>query len=685
MKESIRAGKMENALRIADEINPTKVKNNSDLGILADLYLENGKLKRGSDCLMELYSRKKTRSILMQLVNLSIRVKKVEAAERFFHEFREMAPNDFYNYIFRYNIDKLKGKSIEVLISDLEKLKKVEYIESWAYELAKLYHKAGEKDKCIAECNDIEIWFGDGEYVDRARALREYYTTGALNIQKKDRVFEEEAESAASYSEDSQAVSEEALEENRSETEEREAEVEEDIDAHGEEVFEITASLEGEDDSDVKVATDAAPQEEAGDTDEGFNEIEPEIGETSAFVRDEDMEEIEVTPEDEVETVSEEEAEAVSETEPEDETKTSFEHETESEAELIPESKSETIETAEAADEVMPATIEAAEQLEAEGEEALIMKLLAEGESALASAVNMVTEDDLPKKAEEIEVPIGEMQLVEHEFKGVKDAVIAEDSLLAKFLSNENATLEDYFGYFAYQADVRQQLIKVLEIMLNTQIKNKCLAITGDYNSGIKVIIRGITKILFQSGFLTGKQVACVDCEKFNTMRINEKDERLAGCCLTIKSAGRITASAVDKLMKVNESLAGKTAVILTDGRTEINRLFRDNRELNSMFPQRVHMPAFDLEDFIDMLFVHMNDNGLSICQEAYDEVLKELKVIQKINRDGGIRAADTYIRAIIDVVETRKAKKLISDNFAIRSDEHENVITVDDVKKAKA
>ncbi|MBO7632776.1 MAG: hypothetical protein J6S72_00100, partial [Lachnospiraceae bacterium] len=190
MKENIRAGRNEEALKLADCLSPSVVRSNSDLTIMSDLYLESGMLAKAGECLDELYSRKKTRSILMQLINLSVRLKKVEEAEKYYREFKAMAPDDFYNYIFRYSIDKIKGRNYDTLIEHLEKLKATEYIDSWAYELAKLYHKAGRKDDCIRECDDIVIWFGDGEYVDRAKALNAYYLgelSGVMHAGKADR------------------------------------------------------------------------------------------------------------------------------------------------------------------------------------------------------------------------------------------------------------------------------------------------------------------------------------------------------------------------------------------------------------------------------------------------------------------------------------------------------------------
>ena len=100
----------------------------------------------------------------------------IQYAERFLIEYESLAPNDFYNYIFRYKIDKIKGEPYEKLIDTLETLKSIEYIEKWAYELAKLYYKADMEEECINECSDIILWFGAGSYVEKAKMLKSYYS-----------------------------------------------------------------------------------------------------------------------------------------------------------------------------------------------------------------------------------------------------------------------------------------------------------------------------------------------------------------------------------------------------------------------------------------------------------------------------------------------------------------------------
>lgn len=114
----------------------------------------------------------KGRRALDLLTSLYIEKGSYSEAEYYYKEFISVASRDLHRYILRYRLDKGKGERTSVLIHTLEQLKDYEYIEEWAYELAKLYHEAGEDKKCIRECDEIILWFGHGEYVDLANELK---------------------------------------------------------------------------------------------------------------------------------------------------------------------------------------------------------------------------------------------------------------------------------------------------------------------------------------------------------------------------------------------------------------------------------------------------------------------------------------------------------------------------------
>ena len=183
IKGLLREEKYEEALELADGIDPAKLKDNLDCMVIGEVYLNNGMLGRAKECYSVVYDRRKTRRVAMELVNICIRLKKADEAEKYFADFRKMAPNDYYNYIFKYKIDRLKGKSLREQAASLEELKRVEFYDTWGYELAKLYHKMGDAEKCIKTCDDIIIWFGDGEAVDKAKALKAYYS-GEISLRE---------------------------------------------------------------------------------------------------------------------------------------------------------------------------------------------------------------------------------------------------------------------------------------------------------------------------------------------------------------------------------------------------------------------------------------------------------------------------------------------------------------------
>ena len=176
LRKKMEEGDIFSAQRILDTMDIRKVKNISDLGIVAEVYMENEHYEEALQLYLKIYDKTKTRKALFNLVEISIKRNSIEDAEYYWNEYKKAAPKDFYLYIFRYRIDKMKGVDYETLIDTLLTLKEIEYTEQWAYELAKLYYKAGMEKECIQECSDIVLWFGEGPYVEKAKILRSYYS-----------------------------------------------------------------------------------------------------------------------------------------------------------------------------------------------------------------------------------------------------------------------------------------------------------------------------------------------------------------------------------------------------------------------------------------------------------------------------------------------------------------------------
>ncbi len=175
IRKKVEEGDFLSAQNILDTIDLKKVKVISDLNLMAEVFTENERYDEATELYLRIYSRSKTRRTTYNLVNISIKHQDVEAAEEYLAKYERFAAEDFDSYVFRYKIAKLKGASYEQLIPILESLKKIEYMEPWAYELAKLYYKADKEQECIRECSDIILWFGEGVFVEKAKILRSYF------------------------------------------------------------------------------------------------------------------------------------------------------------------------------------------------------------------------------------------------------------------------------------------------------------------------------------------------------------------------------------------------------------------------------------------------------------------------------------------------------------------------------
>lgn len=166
--------KYKKALTVIRTLDMRQVRGLSDLNAIADVFTKTEQYDAAKATYLKIYKKSRTRRVLYRLIYLAIRTNDIGEAERYYQEFIRMNPNTRDVLVLRYRIDKASGVPIGNLIDTLKTLKEEEYIEEWAYELAKLYHKAGRLEECKAECEDILLWFGHGEIVERAKKLIEY-------------------------------------------------------------------------------------------------------------------------------------------------------------------------------------------------------------------------------------------------------------------------------------------------------------------------------------------------------------------------------------------------------------------------------------------------------------------------------------------------------------------------------
>lgn len=165
------------ALNVVETIEWRRVRSARTLCMVSEIYEVNKRYDDSLRLLLLAYQRAPSgKLILYRLVELSVKMTDYESAVKYYNQFMKLSPNDNNRYILKYKIYKGRKNPIEDQIKILEKYKASEYTERWAYELARLYARAGMYDKCIAECNEMILWFSDGKYVKKALELKMKHT-----------------------------------------------------------------------------------------------------------------------------------------------------------------------------------------------------------------------------------------------------------------------------------------------------------------------------------------------------------------------------------------------------------------------------------------------------------------------------------------------------------------------------
>ena len=182
LRSLIEKREYQEAYKVAEKINLDKVTSIVDLKVISSVYERLGKYEEAKDVLLRSYEKKPTKMVIYRLAYLCVKTNEFEDAEFFYQEFSNMAPNSPDRYILRYGIDRAKGVDYLLRIATLQKLKQIDYMEEWGYELAKVYHKAGLYEECIQECNDLITWFGDGIIVEKAQMLRQFHEEGKESL-----------------------------------------------------------------------------------------------------------------------------------------------------------------------------------------------------------------------------------------------------------------------------------------------------------------------------------------------------------------------------------------------------------------------------------------------------------------------------------------------------------------------
>lgn len=194
-------GDYEAAAKVVETIEWRKVKKWSELAIAEDVYERAGRLKDARNICVYAYNRNLGgKRLIYKLTEISIAIDDLDEADDLYNEFVEAAPRDTEKYILMYKLNKARKVPVERLIEILEEYKQSELDEQYEYELAELYAQAGRIDECVRECDDLILWFNEGEYVEKALRLKNRYAKLTKSQQAKLDMMEEYRAAGMEYS-----------------------------------------------------------------------------------------------------------------------------------------------------------------------------------------------------------------------------------------------------------------------------------------------------------------------------------------------------------------------------------------------------------------------------------------------------------------------------------------------------
>ena len=652
----------EDAAKIADTVDWKRVRNARTLCMVSEIYEANDRLEDSRDVLMRAYRRAQGgRMIVYRLAEVAIQMREFDEAIEYYSEFADIAPNDYSRYVLKYKIYKGRGSRLEEQIAILEEYKEKEYTEKWAYELALLYYKAGEEQKCVEECDDLVLWFRQGDYVIKAlelksrltpltaeqRAIYEHRDELTPNkaelveaavptlekvITEKMPTSEEEAITDNIISETekelAQAVSQHAAEAQaekedqdnswryhtgpeRTEEEHKEAEIEQEKSA--EEV-----SAEGENSPKEILGENSDKQEPS--VEDLQREIANSMRELVSDITRKESDEGIIEPMND-KPVHSGTAQTEERTEPPKENiddvlmamAVGTEEQAMAEEESEPAQEESEAETKESEEEKVPEVPgtdteaqKGAEQPKAETEEEGISAEIRE-----TGEVSQVPETDTQKPAGDtidLSAALERAAGVENMRPNTAEPNAAKEEAKKEPVSNAipQLTLEEQyiFSYFSSIQGLREQIAAALQdakqkVKLDRTSRSGNVVITGLPGSGRTTLAIRIAKAWSKYKGENSARVAKIYAEDFNKKDIPSTVAKIAGGTLIIEEAGDLSDSVAKQLAKAMEFRTDGLVIILEDEKHLLKALFDRHPELAEKFTSEVTVPIFTNDELV--------------------------------------------------------------------------------------
>lgn len=707
------------AMDIADMIDWRKVKNVSMLSAVSEIYEANKEYQKSRDVLFLAYDRSPdSRKVIYRLGTLALKLGDVKEAVDCYEEFVALAPKDPNRYVFKYKILKSQNAPLEEQIEVLEEFKKVEYVEKWAFELAKLYQSAGMTSECIEECDDLILWFSEGKYVYNAMELKMQYKALTPLQQEKYNLRFAKPEPVQEQPVQEEPTQEELSQEEQEEEVKVETIVEEKKETPTlsiEEMLQEWESKQKENAEMIRAEVEKAEQEKA-EMEKAQEESASEPQEEEESILSDDIRQLMEALETESADIEAQKIKQDDEPEMPEEDKPLIQKVAEQLAAMdIKEAITSAIPVAPiapAAPITPAAPVAPAAPIVGHASDVEMQDLDSTEVEELKEVASNLT-DDIETVDDAGEIKLGDTQSMAAVAKALKNNVEVEvpeeDEEEEAFYQEEDRTPYDtgfivkgrydldaqseiglkaglteeqkkLFSYFVPVHGMSEQLVDVL------QSDKKCksrygtsrignLVIIGRKGSGKTVLAVDVVKAIQKSRKLKQGKVGIVTAESLNKKDVAGILEKLHGGAIIIEKASRLNRKTVDTMCEIMEGQTGELLVVLEDERKPMEKLLAAFPQFAKKFTSRLEVPVFINDELVTFGQTYAKENGYKIDEMGILALYSRIDILQR--EEKVVTVAD--VKEILDdaIENSQKAsfKKLVKKFIGKNTDESDRIL----------
>ena len=638
------AGDYEGAASAADTVDWRHVRSVKTLCMVAEIYENNQRFEDSELILKYAYKRSEaSKTVLYRLAEINIRLQDFEEARRFIYEFEQLSPRDNSKFILEYRFLKAKNAPLDDQIEILKEYKDREYTERWAYELAKLYKKNGQTRKCIEECDDMILWFSEGRYVTKAKALKrelaplsaaQQMRAGLKRDEVSGEILPETAEKAAETVSEAAAEAVPGTAENVSEAAALQGEAQEETAGA---FSEPSEKLSGEETGIEPVAFESAEIFESADSLEIPDTFErrnmlPSL-EAEKMLASEDDESLGLTREFNLQALIRQAmkdgasvSEAVAKVRAEAEAAAALKRagkNTAAAAIIAPEAAARQAVRkaaglpASAARQEMSAPAPKAEKKPAPAKKIVpIVKEAPENDDVMA-ALMAGEEDQVSAPQGGVITDLGSIETPMEDNSAVIGRIVASKGALPRVKEEIRKLSETERKIFTYMSDipgVHEQVTLALADLHNScgdkTSRSGNIIIQGRPGSGKTHLADGLILAICSDLGIRSVKRARLTADELNRKDPAAVVKKMSGGFLIVEHAGELTNETVAKLSKAMEFRTDRMVVILEDAKQGIRAALARDAAFAGKFTSRIIIPVFTNDELVTFAKTYAKENG---------------------------------------------------------------------------